>query len=66
MKKTKPTQPTLSIVITKARLKAIRLAVGRTDEVLASERIRGCQAPAGSYESDYRFRKFTRHHLLVG
>ena len=50
--------------ITKARLKAIRLAAGVTDDMVRLER-RGVQAPDGSNESDYRFRKFGRHHRLV-
>jgi hypothetical protein len=50
--------------IKKARLKAIRLAAGVTDDMVKLD-FKGVQAPDGVNESDYRFRKFGRHHRLV-
>lgn len=52
------------IQIKAARLRAIRLAAGITDEMVAMPAKR-VQAPDGSRESDYRYRKFGRHHRLA-
>jgi hypothetical protein len=48
------------IQITKARLAAIREAAGICLERMPTR----VQKPAGSYESDYRYSKFSRHHKL--
>jgi hypothetical protein len=53
---------TTSIQITKDRLRAIRLAVGIADETVRLQRGK-VQFPDGSVESDFRGRKFSRHHL---
>ena len=50
--------------IKKARLAAIRLAAGISDESIKIQ-ARGPQAPDGAREEDYRFRKFSRRHRLV-
>ena len=50
--------------IKKANLRAARLAAGITDE-MAKFPLKCVQKPDGIRESDYRYRKFSRHHLLV-
>ena len=49
-----------NIEITKARLAAIRQAAGIQLERMPNR----VQKPRGSYESDYRYSKFARHHKL--
>jgi len=54
---------TASIQITKDRLRAIRLAVGMTDDVVRIKRGK-VQVPDGSLDTDFKGRKFSRHHQL--
>jgi len=49
--------------IKKANLRAARLSMGLTDDLVRMPAKR-VQMPDGSNESDYRFRKFGRHHNL--
>jgi len=49
--------------IKKANLRAARLTAGISDDQIRLQN-RGCQAPDGALESDYRYRKFQRHHRL--
>lgn len=52
-----------SLDIKKANLRAARLAMGLTDDLVRMPTKR-VQMPDGSNESDYRYRKFGRHHKL--
>lgn len=54
--------PMTDLELKKARLAALRMAAGITDEMVRMPP--RLQKPDGSNESDYRFRKFVRHHKL--
>jgi hypothetical protein len=54
---------TITLQMTKERLRAIRLAAGMTDDVVRVKRGK-VQVPDGSLPTDFKGRKFSRHHQL--